>query len=178
MGAPANLHTIEAKSGLLTLATRHVSRIYALVLVFSCSSVAWGQTGRIEGEVVSSSGDPLPGVTVTMYSSDNSLPRVATTDESGRFVFAELGSAIYMPVAVLPGFEQFIHSPIQINGEETLSIHINLRLAHSEEVTIEDMALRQGDEPIVEQEFSSNILEVLPLPADRFQEAMPLLPVL
>lgn len=161
---------------MLTLAARHVSRIHVLLFVFSFSTVAWGQTGRIEGEVASSSGDPLPGVTVTIYSSDNSFPRVATTDESGRFVFTELGSAIYTPVAVLPGFEQFIHSPIQISGGATLSIRINLRLAYSEEVTIEELALRQGDEPIVAQEFSSNILEVLPLPTDRFQEAMPLLP--
>jgi hypothetical protein len=157
-------------------ASRHVALLCSLVLVLSFDSLAMGQTGRIDGEVLSSAGDPLPSVTITLYASGNVTTRVAVSDESGRFEFAELPPAIYTPVAVLPGFEHFIHSPIRLGEGETVSIHINLRLAYSEVVSIEELALTQSNEPITEQKFSSNILEVLPLPSDRFQEAMPLLP--
>ena len=138
--------------------------------------MARGQTGVIHGEVLSSAGAPLPGVTITLYASGNVAARVAQSDESGRFEFAALPPAIYTPVAVLPGFEDFIHSPIRLAEGQSVSIHINLRLTYSEEVTIEELALAQGSGAITEEKFSSNILEVLPLPTDRFQEAMPLLP--
>ena len=156
--------------------TRHVAFLCSLVFVFSFPSLAMSQTGRIDGEVLSSAGGPLAGVTITLYASGDVTARVAVSDASGRFEFAELPPAIYTPVAALPGFEHFIHSPIQLGEGESLSIHINLRLAYSEVVSIEEQALTQGNEPITEQKFSSNILEVLPLPSDRFQEAMPLLP--
>ena len=167
---------IEVRSGLLELARSHDFHLCFLLFLFALPPAVRGETGRIEGEVVSSAGDPLPAVTVTLYASDNSPPRVATTDSSGNFAFAGLLAAVYTPVAVRPGFEQFIHSPISLGDGESVRIRINLRLAYSEEVLIEEPAPDPIHEPVVEQEFSSNILEVLPLPSDRFQEALPLLP--
>jgi hypothetical protein len=161
---------------LLELSPNSVSRLLPLALFLSFSATAWGSGGRIEGTVNDPAGDPLPGVTIALYPSDGSSPRVATSDNSGKFVFSELGPAIYTPVAVLPGFEEFIHSPIELQAGESLRIHINLRLAHSETVRIEEPALSNVTDPVVEQEISSNILEVLPLASDRFQEALPLLP--
>lgn len=161
---------------MLDHATRHVVLLSLLVFVFASSSLASAQTGGIDGEVISSAGDPLPGVTITLYASGNVPSRRAATNEEGRFEFANLPPAVYTPFAFLTGFEHFIHSPIRLEEGQSVHIRINLRLSYTEEVTIEELALEQGDRPIVEQQFSSNILEVLPLPSDRFQESLPLLP--
>ena len=147
-----------------------------LLFLSAFSADALSNDGSIEGIVYDPTGVPLPGVLISLYSSDVSTARVSTTDESGKFVFTKLPSAIYTPVAALTGFKDFIHSPLNLESGETIQISLNLRLAVSEEVSVEEAPLDDVTSPVSEQEISSNILEVLPLPTDRFQEALPLLP--
>ena len=149
----------------------------ALFLLFSAISASvLASEGTIEGTVYDPIGDPLPGVMIALYSSDSSTPWVSKTDEAGEFVFTNLPPAIYTPLASLPGFKEFIHSPLDLKSGETIQISMNLRLAVSEEVRIEETPLDDVTSLVPAQEISTNIFEVLPLPADRFQEALPLLP--
>ncbi|MEE9264245.1 MAG: TonB-dependent receptor, partial [Vicinamibacteria bacterium] len=171
--------TIEARSVLLELVRNTIPGLCRLALFLLFSSISAGvlaSEGTIEGTVYDPIGDPLPGAMITLYSSDSSTARVSKTDEAGEFVFTKLPAAIYTPVAALPGFKEFIHSPLDLESGETIQISMNLRLAVSEEVRVEETPLDDVTSPVPEQEISSNILEVLPLPADRFQEALPLLP--
>lgn len=63
------------------------------------------QTETLTGVVVAESGARLPGVRVKLFPSgydpslpDTTLPRVATTDDSGRFTFDRLDTAAYYNV--------------------------------------------------------------------------------
>ena len=173
---------IEARSSLLELLRNtipshfHVGHLSLLFFLSAFSADALCSDGIIEGTVYDPTGVPLPGVVISLYSSDATTARVSTTDESGEFVFTKLPPAIYTPVAALAGFRDFIHSPLDLESGETIQISLNLRLAVSEEVRVEETPLNDVTSPVPEEEISSNILEVLPLPTDRFQEALPLLP--
>ncbi len=173
---------IEARSSLLALLRNtiphhsYLGHLLVFVFLSSFSASALCSEGIIEGTVYDPTGVPQPGVMVALYSSGTPTPRASRTDESGEFVFKNLPPAIYTPIAALAGFKEFIHSPVNLKSGETIQISMNLRLAVSEEVRVQEAPLDDVTSPVSEQEISSNILEVLPLPADRFQEALPLLP--
>lgn len=122
-------------------------------------------------------GHLLPGVVVVCYSSGPTGPFVTTTGNTGEFAFARLPPGTYTLVAALQGYEEFVHSPIALKDGEEVGVPINLKLAGYAETVQVVVADHANDPPALEKgEFSSNILDVLPLPSDRFQESLPLLP--
>ena len=60
-----------------------------VVLIVLASPAAFGQsqatTGVIEGTVTAESGDPLPGVPVTVRNTDTNFSKVAVTNDRGGF---------------------------------------------------------------------------------------------
>jgi hypothetical protein len=69
------------------------------------SAVASAQSsGVISGTVTDADNRPLPGVTVTLAGSDDSLHRSIVTNANGRYEIVNLATDTYTVTAELPGF--------------------------------------------------------------------------
>ena len=82
------------------------SRVLAAFLAtVVMSAVAAAQpSGVISGTVTDADNRPLPGVTVTLASSDESLHRSIVTNANGRYEIVGLATGTYTVTAELPGF--------------------------------------------------------------------------
>ena len=73
------------------------------------SAVALAQaSGVISGTVTDTDNRPLPGVTVTLASSDDSLRRSIVTNANGRYETVNLATDTYTVTAELPGFSPVV----------------------------------------------------------------------
>ena len=61
-------------------------------------------SGVISGTVTDADNRPLPGVTVTVASADDSQPRSIVTNANGRYEIVDLATSTYTVTAELPGF--------------------------------------------------------------------------
>src|SRR5499426_495096 len=61
-------------------------------------------TGALTGRVTDATGAVIPGVTVTLTSTDTNQTRTATTDENGSYRFALLPPGNYAARFAIPGF--------------------------------------------------------------------------
>jgi len=84
-----------------------VSGLVLLAVAF-VASVAIGdgtQQGTLSTKVIDDNGQPLPGVTVELISSDKGFQRSQTTDAEGLVTFALLQPGPYMVRATLSGLK-------------------------------------------------------------------------
>src|SRR5262245_39926904 len=73
------------------------------------SAVALAQSsGVISGTVTDPENRPLPGVTVTLASSNGSLNRSIVTNANGRYEIVDLVTGTYTVTAELPGFRSAV----------------------------------------------------------------------
>ena len=109
-----------------------------LFLLVSFALVAQAQTTEITGKVLSTDGEPLPGVEVTI--SSPSLiggPRSYITDEEGKYRFPALLPGIYEVQARLQGFVPQKKTNIRLSLGQRLVIDFVLRVSElAEEVTV------------------------------------------
>src|SRR6476660_1957068 len=96
--------------------TRLVNSLSLLSLcLFVLHGAAFAQeetSGTIEGTVTDTSGAPLPGVTVTLASSQG--PKTRTTGVDGRFMFAQLPAGTYTVKALLEGFNSVERKDVDV----------------------------------------------------------------
>jgi hypothetical protein len=74
-------------------------------LLLGLVAVAGAASGTVTGLVKDALGRPLGGATVRLETSDGRTPRRTSTDEQGRFIFAEVPPGTYALVAERGGFE-------------------------------------------------------------------------
>jgi iron complex outermembrane receptor protein len=73
------------------------------------SAVASAQlSGVISGTVTDADNRPLPGVTVTLASADDSLHRSIVTNAKGRYEIENLATGTYTVTGELPGFRAVV----------------------------------------------------------------------
>jgi outer membrane receptor protein involved in Fe transport len=81
----------------------------ALAVLFSAPPAsAQTETGRVTGAVADSTGALLPGTTVTLLSPATSAVRTTTTDQAGRYVFANVQPGAYEVEIELQGFNRSV----------------------------------------------------------------------
>ena len=80
--------------------------LVALSLFFAVNASAQTTTGSMSGSVVDSTGQVLPGATVTIVHERTGEQRVGTTNEVGLFSFPALMPGPYTVRAELTGFRQ------------------------------------------------------------------------
>ncbi len=122
-----------------------------LVLTFTIPSFAQVslKTGAIYGKVVDDKGAPLPGVAVTLESSQ--IPsQTATTQSNGGFRFANLPPATYSVNFSLEGFTEVRQEEVRVGVGATIQLDITMKASLTEEFTV------IGETPVVNTNDSEN----------------------
>lgn len=122
-------------------------RALAAMLALS-GAVAHGQTvqtGTIAGVIQDSSGAVLPGVTVTVTSSQQGFTRTAVTDENGRYVFPAVPVGQYSVAAALQGFEGAEARTNLVETAKTTNVSFTLKVG-----ALTDVIQVVGESPIVD----------------------------
>jgi outer membrane receptor protein involved in Fe transport len=112
-------------------------RIVTLALFALCmalfTSGAFAQTsttGTIEGNVVDTNGNAVPGVTVTVTSPNLITAQSATTNDEGRYRILNLPPGRYtVAVASSQGFAEFKQENVEVNLSRSSSVAITLQPA-------------------------------------------------
>ncbi|MFB6249450.1 MAG: SusC/RagA family TonB-linked outer membrane protein [Salinibacter sp.] len=93
-----------------------------LLLLFFLPTVAWGQTGTVEGQVVASqTGDPLPGVSVVVEGENIG----AATDAQGNYVIESVPAGEVTLVASFVGYSTQ-RQTVQVEANQTVTVDFEL----------------------------------------------------
>src|SRR5262249_24285707 len=118
----------------------------------------------------------LPGVTVTLTCAGG--PRTTVSGEQGEFRFGDLPSdaGTCSIAADLQGFKSATSVVAMKTGETTIDLVLGLDTLH-EEVTVSAKPAADDDRvaPVVER-ITPAVMQTAPIAADRFQDALPLIP--
>src|ERR1700756_3591781 len=119
----------------------------AFVYGFVCSAIALGQvtTGTISGTVSDSTGAVIPGVTVTLTSTEKGISRTVFTDEGGRYRAPELALGSYEITTELPGFQTVKRSGITLTVGREAVVDFILQVG-----TVADKITVTGEAPLVQ----------------------------
>src|SRR5580692_247216 len=112
-----------------------VPTLIVLLLVFlQLRAFAQGETtSAIVGQVSDASGAAVPGATVTVHSAETGLQRIATTDDSGRFNFAQLKPGTYMVRVEAQGFEPQQDDAVTAGLGQRQTADFTLKIAQAKE---------------------------------------------
>ena len=103
---------------------RTVQWVAVLCLVFLMQvsgARAQSTSASVSGSVSDAQGGMLPGVTVTLTSTSQGNAQTATTDDAGRFVFANVRPDSYTLQATLQGFKTLQRSNVVVNANDKFS---------------------------------------------------------
>src|SRR5215216_806404 len=119
----------------MTLKRWFVSGVTAMLLAgFGMPAQAQEQTGNITGRAVDASGGTLPGVTVSITSSNLiGGARTAVTDEQGVFRFTLLPGGIYTVSFNLTGFTNLNIKGVKLSAGATATVNGKLDVASLQE---------------------------------------------
>jgi hypothetical protein len=113
--------------------------LLALGVVFLCRTPVFAQgetTSAIVGEVTDTSSAVVPGAKVRITNRETALQRTATTDEQGRFNFAQLQPGTYSVKVEAEGFDQQQVDSVAAGLGQKQSVNFTIRVAQSK-VTVE-----------------------------------------
>jgi hypothetical protein len=142
-------------------------------------AVSFGQqTGKLSGTIRNPAGAPLSGVELVLTLAGASESRTSTTGAGGEFVFEGLAPGVYELLAIHPGYEDHREENVAVgNGATRLDLLMSLpRYSETVEIRGESPILEPIDPPAPPETLEVEKLDLLPLAADRFQDAFPLLP--
>jgi hypothetical protein len=101
--------------------------------------------GSIEGTVVDASGGVLPGVTVTISSTDTGTERSVVTNEKGLYRAPLLPLGNYKVVAELQGFKKFEQTGIKLSVGQSAVINVTLGVG-----TVNETITVNADSPLLD----------------------------
>ncbi|MGC1312697.1 MAG: carboxypeptidase regulatory-like domain-containing protein, partial [Candidatus Acidiferrum sp.] len=123
-------------------------------------------TSAIVGEVSDPSGAGVPGATVTAVNAATGLKRGATTDEAGRFTFAQLLPGTYSVRVEAEGFEAQENNAVPAGLGQKQTVNFTLKVAATKE-SIEvrsDSAILNPENANTSTTLNAKSLENLPNP--------------
>ncbi|MGA7617343.1 MAG: TonB-dependent receptor [Thermoanaerobaculia bacterium] len=147
-----------------------------LILALVAVSPAWAQAvheGSLTGTVYLSSGEPAPGVTVTIISPALvSGERMMVSDDEGRFVFLSIPPGSYELRASLDGFSTYSQKGIVIRAGDKASFKVRLEPGSYEETIIvtADSPVFDTRSATTDTTFSKELLEVVPTGRSAFYD--------
>ena len=118
--------------------------LFGAVLWFGFGASVWAQTGKITGRVVdAATGDPLPGVNVTV---EGTL-RGAASDLDGNFFITNIPPGRYTLIGSMIGYARQRVSNVLVKGGEVTTVNFSLtaEVLQGREVVVEAAALRNTE---------------------------------
>jgi len=141
----------------------------ALFCLFAVTPVSLfaqsASTGTVAGTVTDPSGGAIVGATVTLTDTATNTPRSSTTNESGRFFFANVVPGSYNVAVSKTGFRvsKLINQVVNIGASLTLNVALELgSVAETVEVTVTSGAELQTLNATVGNTVSGDLLQNLP----------------
>ena len=119
--------------------------LFTLLVVWPTSALSQQIYGRLEGAASDAQGLVLPGVTVTLESTELVAARTATTDVDGSYRFAQLVAGSYNMTFELGGFQTVIFEEITVVGGSTFEINSTMDIA-----TVAETVTVTGESPVVD----------------------------
>jgi len=112
------------------LSKRVVLATVALCCLFALSSSAlYSQTaGTVVGLVTDSSGGAVAGATITLTDKATSTPRTTTSNEAGRYIFANVNPGTYDIKVTMKGFRQSAVTGQDVSVGQTLTVNVTLEV--------------------------------------------------
>src|SRR5229473_1494325 len=128
------------------LSKRVVLVVVALCCLFALTpSALYSQTaGTVVGLVIDSSGGAVAGATITLTDKATNTPRTATSNEAGRYVFANVSPGIYDLRVTMKGFRQSAVAGQEVVVGQTLTVNAKLELGAMAEIV--EVKVAQGAE--------------------------------
>ena len=139
--------------------------LFALVFPGDRSQLFAQATANLRGSVVDSSGAVIPDVTVNATNTATSVPRVATTNQDGIYVFPDLPIGSYSVKATHDGFETQQQNDVELLTGRTIELRFVLPVGsatQSVEVT-SDAPLIQTSSSSVQASVDQKQIQDLPL---------------
>ncbi len=141
----------------------------ALFCLFAISPVSLfaqsASTGTVAGTVTDPSGGAIVGATVTLTDTSTNTPRSSTTNESGRFFFANVVPGSYNVAVSKTGFRvsKLVNQVVNVGASLTLNVALELgSVAETVEVTVTNGADLQTMNATVGNTVSGDLLQNLP----------------
>lgn len=124
-----------------------MKKFFLFVLLLSWPASAFSQQiyGRLEGAASDAQGLVLPGVTVTLDSTELVSARTATTDVDGSYRFAQLTGGSYTVTFELGGFQTVVNEDVIVVGGATYEINATMAIA-----TVAETITVTGESPVVD----------------------------
>jgi hypothetical protein len=112
-----------------------------LVLLMTVCSAATGvqaqeEGGSVRGHVRTASGDPLPGVIVTLQRAGSAAPVTDVSDGQGAYTFRTLIAGRYTVAFALPNFTAVQHGNVSVTPGEAATVDATLHLSMTADVTV------------------------------------------
>jgi len=131
------------------------------------------QNGKISGKVLMESGEPIPGVAVTVFSpSLISGNRTTISSENGTFLFMELPIGQYRVEAILDGFKKSVAEKVTVSAAAVSSVSLVLSQGQiTEEITVSGTApVVDARTSTVDTKINKEMMEKLPTSRDAFYD--------
>ncbi|MDR3737559.1 MAG: TonB-dependent receptor [Terracidiphilus sp.] len=153
--------------------TSLLSRLLVLAAAFAlCGSllVAQQTLGGITGTVTDPSGSVIPNASVTLTSESTAFTRTATTSGSGVYAFVNLPIGAYTLTYVAAGFDTQKTPHITVQGNRTVSLDAQLKVAAAagQTVEVEATPLMNAVDTTNGYVMDKTQIESVPLPTGSF----------
>ncbi len=139
--------------------------ILLLLFAIAAGSAVAQTTGKIQGKVVDTSGDPLPAVSIVIEETS----RGTSTDANGEYFILNVRPGTYTVYASMVGFARSVRTDVQVSVDRTTTIDFEM----SEEVFEgQEVIVAANRNLVVRDQTSASAKisgdEILSLPADNF----------
>ncbi|MFC3414201.1 SusC/RagA family TonB-linked outer membrane protein [Algoriphagus hitonicola] len=104
-------HSLPKRENQLSLISR--MRYFLLILLIIFSQATWAQSGAVQGTVIDSNGDPLPGVNVVIKGTTNGT----VTDLDGKYILNAASDDI-----LIYSFVGFMSQEIPVEGRSEINV--------------------------------------------------------
>lgn len=113
-----------------------------VILLLQTCALCADPGGTISGTVVDPSGAVIPGVAVTLHSTETGLKQFATTNSDGFYAFPTLPAGHYEIEIRHPGFKPYRQLGLSLEANTALRVDARLELgAQTETVTVTEAAV-------------------------------------
>lgn len=155
-----------------------IAIVFGLALLMLGARTATAQsTARIEGLVTESSGNALPGVTVTATHLGTNISRTAVTNNEGLYSFPSLPVGDYRVQADLSSFRgQSSNVTLTVNQVARIDMQLDLGISETLDVTADAVPVIDKTTSFIGTIISEEQVENLPLNGRNFTQLATLVP--